>query len=81
MDQIESIRRVIASAINTEPRDRKDLESIYGQVWSTDELSKEFAVEGFMAPFVIVKRRLDGQKGSLLFQHSPRFYYDFTPDD
>ena len=80
MDQTESIRRVMVSAMNTEPRDRKDLESRYGQVWSTSELSKEFVVGGFMAPFVTVKRRLDGQKGSLMFQHSPRFYFDFTPD-
>jgi hypothetical protein len=30
-----------------------------------------------MAPFVVVRRLSDGQKGSLEFQHHPRFYFNF----
>jgi hypothetical protein len=34
-----------------------------------------------MAPFVVVRRRVDGQKGNLEFQHSPRFYFNFVVDE
>jgi hypothetical protein len=30
-----------------------------------------------MAPLVVVKRKADGKKGSLEFQGSPRFYFNF----
>jgi hypothetical protein len=33
-----------------------------------------------MAPFVVVRRKADGVKGSLMFQHMPRFYYGFAKD-
>jgi hypothetical protein len=59
--------------------ERARLEAAQGQVWNTIELQKDFEVKGFMAPFVVVKRKSDGQKGSLCFQHSPRFYFGFEP--
>jgi len=49
-------------------------------VWDTQELQRDFDVLGFMAPFVVVTRKADGKKGSLTFQHSPRFYYGFQAD-
>ena len=48
-------------------------------MWSTDQLSDDFEVLGFMAPLVVVRRRSDGRKGSLEFQHGPRFYFNFQP--
>lgn len=48
--------------------------------WTTAELTEEFEVIGFMAPFCVVKRRSDGVKGSMEFTHSPRFYFNFKPD-
>jgi hypothetical protein len=60
--------------------ERKRLESQYGQVWDTAQLSEDFEVLGFMAPFVVVRRRSDGRKGSLEFQHAPRFYFNFALD-
>ena len=30
---------------------------------------------------VVVTRKSDNQKGSLEFQHSPRFYFDFVKGD
>ena len=50
------------------------------QRWNTEELSKEFEVIGFLAPFVVVKRKSDGAKGSMEFTHSPRFYFNFVAD-
>ena len=49
-------------------------------VWNTDELQADFDVRGFMAPYVVVVRKRDGVVGSLEFQHSPRFYFNFVPD-
>jgi hypothetical protein len=48
--------------------------------WTTDELRNDFEVIGFAAPFVVVRRKADGVKGSMEFTHSPRFYFGFTPD-
>ncbi len=48
-----------------------------GKTWKTEELVKDFDVIGFMAPFVVVKRRKDGVKGSLEFTHMPRLYFNF----
>jgi hypothetical protein len=47
--------------------------------WSSDQLREEFEVIGFMAPFVVVRRRSDGQKGSLEFTHLPRVYFGWVP--
>jgi hypothetical protein len=78
-DSTESIRRSMVAEINHEPGSREDLEAKHGQVWSTDQLSEEFSVIGFMAPIVVAIRNSDGVKGSLMFQHSPRFYFGFQP--
>ena len=56
---------------------REELENKYGQVWDTAELTKEFSVEGFLAPFVVVVRKSDGVRGSMEFIHCPRFYFGF----
>ena len=78
-DDTEQMRRDLVRQINGNPQIRESLERAYGQVWDTDELARDFAVEGFAAPFVVVIRTTDGVKGSLQFQHSPRFYYAFQP--
>lgn len=77
---VEQARRDRLYQINADSGDRSRLEARYGKVWDTDELRSEFEVLGFMAPFVVVKRRRDNHKGSLEFQHSPRFYFSFTED-
>ncbi len=48
--------------------------------WSTQELTAEFSVHGFLAPFVSVTRKSDGKRGTLEFTHSPRLYFNFVPD-
>ena len=79
-DETEDTRRAMVAEINSEAGDRAALEAQYGQVWDSDELRRDFAVEGFMAPFVLVERVSDGQRGTLMFQHSPRFYFSWTED-
>lgn len=78
-DPTEPIRRQRLAEINAEPGSRDALEAEYGQVWDTQQLREQFEVLGFMAPLVVVRRKSDGVKGSLEFQHSPRLYFNFEP--
>ena len=79
-DPTESVRREMLAEINAEPGSRAALEAKHGQVWDTDQVRNEFEVIGFMAPLVGVRRKSDGVKGSLMFQHHPRFYFGFQPE-
>jgi hypothetical protein len=79
-DPTESIRRQMVAEINAEPGSREALEAKHGQVWDTTELQRDFEVLGFMAPLIIVRRRSDGVRGSLMFQHDPRFYFGFQSE-
>jgi hypothetical protein len=80
-DPTEGIRRFMVQQINAEPGSREALKIMHGQVWDTAELSKDFEVQGFMAPYVVVRRKSDGVKGSMTFQHQPRFYFSFEPSN
>jgi len=85
MDKTENIRRAMVQDLNTavESDDKatefKRLQELYGadNVWDTSTLQATFEVLGFMAPFCAVKRKSDGAKGAVMFQHMPRFYFDF----
>lgn len=79
-DPTEVIRREMVAQINAQAGSREYLEAKHGQVWDTDQVREEFEVLGFMAPFVIVRRKSDGVRGSLIFQHDPRFYFEFQPE-
>jgi len=59
---------------------RIELESKYGKVWNTQEMTEEFSVIGFGAPYVVVIRKSDDKKGSLEFTHMPRYYFNFVID-
>jgi hypothetical protein len=80
IDETEEFRRQMQSELNSKQADRETLEREHGRVWDTLELSLEFEVVGFAAPLVVVRRKYDGQKGSLYFQHSPRYYFNFKPN-
>ena len=72
---LDDVRRSMTAQLNAEAGNRETLEALHGRVWDTQEMSEEFAVTGFLAPFVVVMRKSDGQKGSLLFQHGPERLY------
>ena len=67
-DMLESGQPHADLAVDTERR------------WTTDELTRDFEVIGFAAPFVVVRRKSDGAKGSLEFTHSPRVYFGWRAD-
>jgi hypothetical protein len=74
-DDTESVRRdMLASG-----QPQRDLAEAKER-WDTQELGRDFEVIGFMAPFVVVRRKSDGAKGSLEFTHNPRFYFNFVKD-
>jgi|14BtaG_2_1085337.scaffolds.fasta_scaffold05804_4 hypothetical protein len=76
-DETEGIRRQMVDEINGAAAERKEMEQRHGQVWNTKELQEDFQVTGFLAPCVVVVRRSDGVAGSLLFQGSPRLYFNW----
>lgn len=80
-DPTEAVRREMVVAINSAKSEREKLEEAHGQVWDTKEMTRDFGVTGFMAPLVVVKKKDTGEVGSLMFQHSPRYYWGWTPDE
>jgi hypothetical protein len=80
-DPTEAARRELAAEINAVPGSREALQAVHGQIWDIIELVRDFTVIGFMAPLVIVKRKSDGQRGSLSFQNRPRYYFGYQPYD
>lgn len=48
--------------------------------WDTTELQRDYEVLGFAAPYVVVRRKSDGKKGSLMFAGRPRYYYGWLED-
>lgn len=92
-DPTEDIRRqqcqAIANDLNaakaqgvTHEEIKLAIEALHGQTWDTAQMQTDFEAIGFMAPLIVVRRRSDGQKGSLYFTHgyNPRLYYGFEED-
>lgn len=84
-DSTEVIRRALVGTVNAqvesedESTERTRLTEEYGEgnVWKYDEVGGAFEIVSFMAPFCVAIRREDGRRGTLTFQHRPRFYFDF----
>ena len=79
-DITEQLRRVRLAVLNAEPGDRHALEQRHGQVWDGSQMGRDYEVIGFMAPLVVARRKSDGIRGSLEFQHHPRFYFNWRDD-
>lgn len=77
---VEGYRRDRVAAINAAPGDRTRLEQEYGQVWDTSQVSEDFIIESFAAPYAVCRRKADGVRGSLEFQHMPRLYFNFVEE-
>jgi len=60
---------------------RENLESQFGEVWTTEQARELFEFVGFIAPHAVVRRKRDNQLGSVEFTHMPRFYFDFVPHE
>lgn len=73
MNMMDAMRMVMTDEINNS-------EVTAEKQWTTAELTEEFTVQGFMAPFVVVTRKADGKRGTLMFKHSPRVYFNWQED-
>lgn len=72
--------KMMLEAINRVPRSRDQLKEHMGEVWDSDELRERFEVLGYRAPFAVVRDRKTGERGSVLFQNNPRYYFGFSPE-
>jgi|SaaInlStandDraft_2_1057019.scaffolds.fasta_scaffold63731_4 hypothetical protein len=77
-DYSETARRNLVAEVNFEPGSREDLEQKHGRVWDTSELQKDFQVHSFAAPYCVVVRKIDNERGTIMFQHDPRYYFSFS---
>jgi hypothetical protein len=80
IDETERYRRERQAEINSQAAERAALEKQYGEVLDTKQIRERYEVLGFMAPYVVVKDKATGKRGSMEFQHMPRFYFGFVED-
>ena len=81
VEAAETLRLCRLVRLNAEAADRPTLERRHGQVWDPAELRRDFTPIGYMAPYVVVCRKAGGIRGSLEFQHHPRFYFNWKEDN
>jgi hypothetical protein len=79
MDSTEQARRELVQEVNQDT-ERAKLEEKYGEVMTTNEMQERYSVEGFLAPFIVCRRKSDGKRGTLMFSHSPRYYFSWQED-
>lgn len=60
---------------------RGELEELYGQVWSEDQLQEQFDVQSLEPPYAHVVRKADGVSGTVACVHQHRFYFLFKPEE
>jgi len=62
------------------PKSRAELEVLYGEVWSIEELGRTFVVTAIVGSTLVVRRKSDDSVGTVDVQQGPpQFYYQFTP--
>jgi hypothetical protein len=70
-------RAKMTAEINANAKSREVLAAEFGSVYNTDELMEHYEIISFAAPFVYGVDRATKKKGTLIFQHNPRFYHSF----
>ena len=68
--EIDSLRMQQLIEVNTSP--------VPEGAMTTDQMREQYEALGFMAPYVVVRRKSDGKKGTLEFTHNPRWYFNFV---
>lgn len=80
-ESTDSLREKLVLEINSNPKNRENMEDVYGEIWDTKELSRDFEVFQFLSPFVLVRNKDTSEVGTIMFQHKPRFYFSWKPHD
>lgn len=79
-DPTEVIRKEIETVLDTNTTMVVAVAEANGGAMTTAEMTALYDVLGFLSPFVVVRRKSDGKKGSLMFTHDPRRYFSFKED-
>lgn len=69
--------RMLDRYINGTPREFDELEGSYDEVWSERDAAERFEIYGFKPPFALARCIATGERGTLLFQNSPRYYFNW----
>jgi hypothetical protein len=77
---VDCMRMKMASIINNNPKTREELTKDFGNVYDCEDIHTAYEIIGFAAPFVYVQDIATGKKGTLMFQHHPRFYFSFEEE-
>jgi hypothetical protein len=80
-EAFDQMREAIRLELKDNSKTRQQLEADGEKVYDASELQAEFTVHGFLAPYVFATRKSDGKKGTLMFQHGPRFYFGFEEEE
>lgn len=75
MDETEQAEQTRRDLLDKMPAELMLARSRGEKVWSVEEFSEEFETLGFAAPLVAVRRKSDGEKGTLCFANEPRQYF------
>ena len=60
---------------------REELEKKYGKVWDVDEFVRDFDVRGILPyPLVKVLHKDSNKMGTVKYQVSPSYYFDWVED-
>lgn len=68
---------IVGRSKRSRPQPKETLEEIHGEIWTPEEFGHEFEIIGLFVSPMIVRRILDGAKGTIEFQDSPRYYFNF----
>ncbi len=81
-DPTEHLRKERIVSIQDSDNSRQALQSRVGQTWNTSELQENFEALGFLAPYIVVRRKVDQIKGSMEFciSDGERVYHSFEPE-
>jgi len=62
------------------PQSKETSEAIHGKVWTPEDFGHEFEIIGLFVSPMIVRRISDGARGTIEFQDSPRYYFNFREE-
>ena len=62
------------------PQSNQEPESPCRRVWTAEEFAREFELLGLLVSPAIVRRKVDGMKGTIRFEGCPRVFFDFQPE-
>lgn len=51
-----------------------------GETWDTRSLARAFVLLGLVGGRLLVRRKADGEVGTLAYRDGPRVYFGFRPD-